>query len=348
MSQYPRTHLIRPVRWISFALLTLGLVLAGLPLSAASASADGAITGTVTYHEPYPDRTLEVYTQGTDGAWTRTRSTTVGQDGRFRVSVPTGEDAKLRVSYGDPAYGYWYGDAFTADSESALAVSSTSGTSVHLDVPVPVTYTGRLLDRGGRPVAGSVVPTVNTDGGSVASIAEPIAVGPSGEYTVILPARDGGVYECGVMGLDPDGDDWAWLGGGNDFEPNWYLNPHPGETHVGEDIELPIGTPPSSNDTTRPTPAASPALRATRAPVVHGVIRKGHVLRSTSGSYNKRVTAVRYQWLRNGKSIRNAHAKTYRLKKADVRKHISVRVTAYRGSAKVRATSARTALVRAR
>jgi len=72
------------------------------------------------------------------------------------------------------------------------------------------------------------------------------------------------------------------------------------------------------------------------------------VLRSTAGSYNKRPTTVRYQWLRNGRVIAHATHSTYRLGKADVRKHIRVRVTAYSGAAKVHATSARTAAVRAR
>ena len=56
---------------------------------------------------------------------------------------------------------------------------------------------------------------------------------------------------------------------------------------------------------------------------------------------------MRYQWLRNGRSIHGARAATYRLRRADVRTHISVRVTAYRNGSTVRATSARSAAVRA-
>lgn len=335
------------MRWIPLTLLTLGIVLAGLPAASASATADGILTGTVAYHESSPDRTLEVYREGADGTWSAddSLSTTVATNGRYTVQVPAGEDVKVRVSFGSPYYGYWYGDVFHPDY--ARTVQAAAGQTVTLDdiqVPIPVSYSGRLLDRGGNPVAGRVVPTVNTDGASSPIIPEPIPVDESGEYQVFLPARGGGVYESGVIGFAESGD-WAWLGGGTENEPNYYLNPLAGESRTGQDITLPIGSESVAPDTTHPS---TTTLRATRTPVVRGAIRKGHKLRSTAGSYNKRPTTVRYQWLRNGKAIRGATTSTYKLKKADVRKHIRVRVTAYSSGAKVSATSARTAAVRAR
>ena len=209
---------------------------------------------------------------------------------------------------------------------------------------MPVSYSGRLVDRSGKPVAGTVTPTVNTDGASTSLVPTPIPVDSSGEFQVFLPAKSGGVYEGGVMGTTASGDDWAWLRGGTGYEPDYYLNPAPGESYAGQTIKLPVGTATSSTG----TQSQATKLRALKSPVVSGPVRKGRKLHSTAGAYNKRPTTVRYQWLRNGKAIRGAKYATYKLKKADVRKHISVRVTAFSSGAQVRAVSARTAPVRAR
>ena len=54
----PATLRILSFRWILLTLLTLGIVLAGLPATSASAAADGVLKGTVTFHESTPTRTL--------------------------------------------------------------------------------------------------------------------------------------------------------------------------------------------------------------------------------------------------------------------------------------------------
>jgi hypothetical protein len=350
MSHSPAQHLIHPFRWVVFALLTLGFVLVGLPAASASAAAGGLITGTITFHETSPDRTLEVYKEASDGTFAENESlsTTIASNGTFTVHAPAGVPVKLRVSYGDKAYGYWYGDVFAADTATPVqaAAGETVG-DINLQVPVPVSYSGRLLDRGGRPVAGTVTPTSNTDGASVSLVPAPIPVDATGEYHVILPAKSVSWYENGVVGTDENGDNLAWLGGGSGSEPNWYLNPQPGEVHTNENITLPVGsaqsvTPAGSQ------PAATTRLRAIKSPVVRGTTRKGAILRSTSGRFNCKPTTLRYQWLRNGHAIGKATASTYHLKKADVRKRISVRVTATRSGTRVLATSARTKAVRAR
>jgi hypothetical protein len=223
MSQSPALRLIHPVRWTLLTLLTLGIVLAGLPATSASAAADGILEGTVAYHETSPDRTLEVYREGSDGTWSADNSltTTVANNGSYSVHVPAGEDVKLRVSFGSPYYGYWYGDAFSPDyAPTAKAAAGNTVTGVDLEVPAPISYSGRLVDRGGNPVAGSVVPTVNSDGASLPIVPEPIPVDASGEYQIFLPARDGGVYEGGVIGFAESGD-WAWLDGGTGTEPDY-------------------------------------------------------------------------------------------------------------------------------
>ncbi len=335
------------MRWVLLVLLTLGLTVAGLPATSASAASDGVVKGTVTYHQAGADRTLQVFVGDGNGTWAAdpSRTTKVASNGSYTAQVPAGVPVKLRVSFGDPTYSYFFGDAFSPEfAQSVTAASGATVSGVNLQVPFPVSYSGRLVDRGGNPVAGTVTPTANTDGGSGSLVPEPIVVDASGEYQVFLPARSGGVYEGGVMGATQDGEIWAWLGGGDGYEPDYYLNPTPGDSFTGKDIKLAVGTPSVS-----PSTSAKPkTLRATRTPVVRGVVRKGHRLYSTKGAYSARPTVVRFQWLRNGHAIGGATRASYKLRKADVRKHISVRVTAIRSGAKVRATSARTAAVKAR
>ncbi len=350
MSQSPAHHWIRPLRWAFLTLLTLGFVVAGLPATSASAAADGLITGTVTFHETNPDRTLEVYREASDGTFVEDTSlqTTVARNGSYTVHAPSGVPVKLRVSYGEPTYGYWYGDVFGADTATPVqAAAGTTVSGIDLQVPTPVSYSGRLLDRAGRPTSGTVIPTSNTDGASVPLVPSPIVVGPSGDYHVLLPAKSTSWYENGILGSDETGDNWAWLGGGSGYEPDWYLNPTPGQAFTNQDITLPVGSA-QSVAPAAPKPAATTPFRALKAPVVRGTTRKGAVLRSTAGRYNYKPTTLRFQWLRNGHAVRGATSSVYRLKKADVRKHMSVRVTAVRSGKKVLKTSARTHIVRAR
>ena len=349
MSQSPAHLRIRPSRWVLPTVLTLGCVLAGLPAVSASAVAGGVITGTVTFHEDDPDRTLEVYRETAPGTWTEdeSRETTVAYDGSYSVRVPAGEPVKLRVAYGEQ--GYWYGDGF--DAAAATPVEAPAGSAVggiDLELPVPVEYSGRLLDRADRPVSGRVVPTVNTDGASRPLLAEPVLVDASGEYRVFLPAKHGGSwYEAGILGFAGNDTAGAWLGGGEESEPNFYLNPLPSEVYVDQDIHLPVGSAQSAGPSDTPSSSVS-RLRATRSPIIRGRSRRGATLHTTSGRFNLRPATLRYQWLRNGRPIRGARASAYRLRRADVRKHIRVRVTATRSGTTVRATSARTRTIRRR
>jgi hypothetical protein len=114
-----------------------------------------------------------------------------------------------------------------------------------------------------------------------------------------------------------------------------------------QDITLPVGSAESAGPSSAPSSSVR-RLRATRAPVIRGRTRRGATLHTTSGRYNLRPAIIRYQWLRNGRPIRGAHSPAYRLRRADVRKHIRVRVTATRSGTTVRATSTRTMTIRRR
>jgi hypothetical protein len=348
---------IRPARMTVLALVTAGVALTGPPASAEAVAATSVITGTVSFHEASPERLVEVYRE-VDGAWAEDASleATVANDGTYTVQAPAGEPVKLRTSYGDHDYGYWYGDGFEADT--AVPVQPGAGgtlTGVDLDVPAPAYVTGRVTDRTGTALSALVVPAINNDGGLRPLTAAPIVTPDSGEYTVILPAG----YETGVMGVALDGTASDWLGGGSMAEPNFYINTTPGEHRQVPDLVLPLdpgvtpapaaSLPPAPKPLASPAPAATTRLVATGSPVVRGAARKGAVLRATRGRWNLAPTTVRFQWLRDGVAVRHATSPVYRLRGADVRKRISVRVTAVRkGVGQGTVQSSRTAVVRAR
>lgn len=99
--------------------------------------------------------------------------------------------------------------------------------------------------------------------------------------------------------------------------------------------------------TVRPTYPTPPGgggggFALTGAPTVKakGTTRIGTRLRATAGTWQPAPSAVRYQWLRDGKAIKKATRATYRIKKADRKHRISVRVTVSRpGYADAVATS---------
>ena len=320
--------------------LTIGLTLTGLPANTESSPRDAVITGTVSFSEADPDRTIEVFRE-VDGTWVEdeARETAAATDGSYQVHAPAGEPVKLRVSYGEYDYGYWYGDGF--GEITALTVEAGAGrtlTGVDLDVPAPGYVSGRVTNRAGVPMSAVVFPAINNDGGLRPLTAGPIATSASGAYTVILPAN----HDTGVMGFSHDGSAWAWLGGGGIAEPNFYTNLTANERRNVEDLVLPVDP---------PRPAAAPAkatpLTATGEPLVRGAARKGRILRASTGRWNLAPTGIRYQWLRNGAVVRGATKPAYRLTRADVRKRLSVRVAASRAGVRTAvAISARTARVK--
>lgn len=94
-------------------------------------------------------------------------------------------------------------------------------------------------------------------------------------------------------------------------------------------------------------PAATPkAFTVLKRPAISGKPRVGKRLKASRGRWSPAPTRVSYRWLRNGKPIRGATSRTYRLTRKDARKRISVRVTVRRPG--LRATSAKSATVKIR
>ena len=94
-------------------------------------------------------------------------------------------------------------------------------------------------------------------------------------------------------------------------------------------------------------PIAKGKITSSSAPRVKGKLRVGSILKAARGSWSPSALTFRYKWLRNGKAIPGATAKTYHLRRRDRGDHISVRVTASRlGFTSHARTSPRTGAVR--
>jgi hypothetical protein len=87
--------------------------------------------------------------------------------------------------------------------------------------------------------------------------------------------------------------------------------------------------------------APTTALKATAKPVITGTAKAGKKLRAKPGTWSPAATSYAYTWKRNGVTIAGARSATYKVKKGDRGKKITVTVTASRaGYASASATSA--------
>lgn len=73
-----------------------------------------------------------------------------------------------------------------------------------------------------------------------------------------------------------------------------------------------------------------PILGRTAVPRVTGVAKVGRTLTASPGTWRPAATRISYQWRRNGKAIRGAVARTYKVKALDKGRKLSVVVTASR------------------
>lgn len=84
-----------------------------------------------------------------------------------------------------------------------------------------------------------------------------------------------------------------------------------------------------------------------KKPRVAGKVKVGKRLKARPGTWGPRPVTLEYQWLRNGKVVKKATKKTYRLTRKDRGKRIRVRVTGSKaGHATVTRTSKATAKVK--
>ncbi len=97
----------------------------------------------------------------------------------------------------------------------------------------------------------------------------------------------------------------------------------------------------STTTTSATTGTIEPAPNKTvRKPKVTGKALVGRTVRVKSGAWSAPKARVTYQWLRNGKAIKGATKVSYRIKKADTKARLKVRVTVTApGYEKVRVTA---------
>jgi hypothetical protein len=82
------------------------------------------------------------------------------------------------------------------------------------------------------------------------------------------------------------------------------------------------------------------------APRVRGILRTGRTLTAVTGTWTPSGVTFRYRWLRDGRTIRGAHARTYKLPRSARGHRFSVRVTATKpGYTALARSSAKTARV---
>lgn len=96
-----------------------------------------------------------------------------------------------------------------------------------------------------------------------------------------------------------------------------------------------------------PASAAPRKLTASPTPTISGTAKIGKTLTAKAGKWKPSPVKLSYQWLRNGKKIKGATKRTYKLVTADKGKKISVKVTGKRnGYQTVSRTSKRTSAVK--
>lgn len=87
--------------------------------------------------------------------------------------------------------------------------------------------------------------------------------------------------------------------------------------------------PAQSTSAASATVAAAAAPTLTSAPKISGTVASNAKLTASAGTWSLSGVTASYQWLRNGKAISGATAKTYAVSTVDVGKKLSVRVTAH-------------------
>lgn len=116
-------------------------------------------------------------------------------------------------------------------------------------------------------------------------------------------------------------------------------------TAAGEVLDLTVQLGPDPNPVTPPPPGRLSGSK----PVIKGKPRVGRVLTARPRAWGPGPVTLTYQWLRGAKPIKGATAAKYRLRKADARKRLRVRVTGSKpGFTSVSKVSAKTKKIRRR
>lgn len=200
-----------------------------------------------------------------------------------------------------------------------------------------------------------------TPGGSALTTAAPIAL-PAGQKSCLwfqhwrlLDYDSSGYYDGGIVEID--GDDTGsgtWVNGPGEPLSTQFGNPAGGSLSFGGDslgyVASRLDLTPYAGQAVTPsfvlyTDASigfvgwflddvtvytcdPGGLATTKLPSISGKPRVGRTLTARPGSRTPAGVSLGYAWLRNGKAVAGATAKTYRLTRADKGKKVAVRVSA--------------------
>ncbi|MFS3129263.1 beta-propeller fold lactonase family protein [Nocardioides sp. Bht2] len=110
----------------------------------------------------------------------------------------------------------------------------------------------------------------------------------------------------------------------------------PAGSDTGRSIQIPL----TVGEKPVVTPPAAKPIKNTKKPAITGKAKVGKVLKTTKGTWNTTVT-VKYQWLRNGKTIKGATKAKSKATKKDAKKKITVKVTATKSGWKTATATAK-------
>lgn len=121
----------------------------------------------------------------------------------------------------------------------------------------------------------------------------------------------------------PDSSALAWE------EPDGiWIKREPIDCVVQAALTIPGGKQPSWSASTYQTKRPAPIkFGVTKMPKISGTAKKGKTLRVTAGSWTSVPSSVSYRWYRNGRAIGGATKASYKVKKSDRKRKLSVRVT---------------------
>lgn len=343
----------RRARWAALAVLALAF--AGLPSSAlaergSSAAAGSAAPaaagdpGTISGHLVIPeglshnDFYVDSYTfDESAGKWILGKYDAPSADGYFEITgLEDGKEYRLVVyTYAQDYVGGTYagnGKALVADPWDGVPVTSPlTDVVLHPVKSVPLSGTFSVpagFNWGPGPLRVEVV-ELGANG-----------AGYSSTVDTELREDSGGAFE--LPRVRPDGRFALYV---SDPTSNRVLS---GFHHAGVGLVdgIEFATPVTVDVPPHITVTAArvePKLSAVTAPTISGTAKVDESLTANAGSWSLDGVSLSYQWLRDGKVLSGATSASYRLKPADLRGRISVRVTASKASfTKVVTTSAQT------
>ncbi|MDF1487418.1 Ig-like domain repeat protein [Tessaracoccus caeni] len=187
--------------------------------------------------------------------------------------------------------------------------------------------------------------------------------------TVGVKLNRGALVPVTPLGVDFPDDVWAVVKA-DDTTGNWSLTlPFPGEgvsktpATVGEDITINLltgslapgdrvrGVPVTVKTVAAPKPPVDPKPEVknltTKTPKITGTAKVGKTLKvdSKSVAWTPAKVTLKYQWLRDGKSISGATKSSYKVTKSDAGKKLSVKVTGSKSGYKTVSKTSKTVSV---